>query len=333
MEEARRFFGVRTFAITGSAQPAGDQVEFTVNLVDALKARQIDSRTFLYDPKNPLVSRDQAINLVVRMMNLDVPAAAHSAIAAGDTAAPSAYSAYIEGRGLLARFDVPGNVDRAIDSFTKAAQQDPKYALAYAGLAESYWRKTRASGEKQWATLANQNAEYAVQLDGNLAIVHSVLGSVYRDAGRLEDATREFQRAMDLAPANAEAPRQLAETYKTLGRFDEAEKLYIRSTKSRPTDWYGHMLLGLFYYERERYPEAEAELESVKIAHTRQRPRSPATLAPSIACTGATAKPSKNTSRHCVSGRAPPLTPLSVGRIISSTGFRRRCQPSRRPST
>ena len=262
-EEARRFFGVN-LAIVGSAQPAGDRVEFTVNLVDAVSVRQIASRTFLYDPKNPLVSRDQAITQVVRMMNLDVPAAAHSAISAGDTAAPNAYSAYIEGRGLLARYDVPGNVDRAIESFTKATQQDAKYALAYAGLGEAYWRKARATGEKQWATLANQNAEYAVQLDGKLAIAHSVLGSVYVDAGRQEDAIREFQRAMELAPANAEAPRQLAEVYKTLGRFEDAEALYIRSTKSRPTDWYGHLLLGLFYYERERYPEAEAELNQAK---------------------------------------------------------------------
>jgi serine/threonine-protein kinase len=262
-QEARRVFGVN-LVIVGTAQTAGDKVEFTVNLMDALKMQQIATRTFLYDPNNPLVSRDQAVTQVVRMMNLDVPAAARTAISAGDTAAPTAYSAYIEGRGLLARYDVPGNLDRAIASFTKAARQDPKYALAYAGLGEAYWRKTRATGEKQAATLANQNAEYAVHLDGNLAIVHSVLGAVYVDAGRQEDAIREFQRAMELAPANAEAPRQLAEVYNTLGRFQEAEALFIRSTKSRPTDWYGHLLLGLFYYERERYPEAEAELNQAK---------------------------------------------------------------------
>jgi tetratricopeptide (TPR) repeat protein len=87
---------------------------------------------------------------------------------------------------------------------------------------------------------------------------------VYVDAGRQEDAIREFQRAMELSPGNAEAPRQLAEIYKTLGRFDEAEALYIRSTKSRPTDWYGHRLLGLFYYERERYVEAEKQLHDAE---------------------------------------------------------------------
>jgi tetratricopeptide (TPR) repeat protein/TolB-like protein len=260
-EGARRYYG-SNLALSGAAQPAGDKVEFTVKLLDAVKPRQIDSRTFLYDPKDPLVSRDQAVGQVLRMMKLDVPAPARAA--AGDTPAPDAYSAYLEGRGFLARYDLAANIDKAIASFTTATRQDPKYALAFGGLAESYWRKARGTGDKRWSTLANQNAEYAVQLDGSLPIVHSVLGAVYRDAGRQADAIREFQRAMELAPANAEAPRQLAEIYKDLGRFDEAEALYLRSTKSRPTDWYGHLLLGLFYYERERYPEAEAELNQAK---------------------------------------------------------------------
>jgi serine/threonine-protein kinase len=262
-EAARRFFGA-TLAVTGSAQAAGDKVEFTANLVDTAAGRQIGTRTFLYDPGDPLASRDRAVSAVLQMLNMEVPTAARAAIAAGDTAQPTAYSAYLEGRGLLARYDVPGNVDKAIGSFTAAARQDPKYALAYAGLGEAYWRKARTTGDREAGALAAQNAEYAVRLDGSLPIVHSVLGSVYRDAGRQQDAINEFLRAMELAPANAEAPRQLAEIYSALGRFDEAEKLYVSAAASRPTDWYGHLLLGLFYYGRERYAEAEAELNQAK---------------------------------------------------------------------
>jgi tetratricopeptide (TPR) repeat protein len=91
------------------------------------------------------------------------------------------------------------------------------------------------------------------------------LGAVHRDAGRQDEAIREFQLASELAPGNAEAPRQLAEIYNTQGRFEEAEKLYLRAINARPTDWYGHMLLGLFYYERERYAEAEASLKQASM--------------------------------------------------------------------
>ncbi len=259
-EEARRVYGVDR-VIVGKAQRSGDKIQFTLNVLDAATHKSVAERTFIYDPKDPLASRDQAVAQTAAMLNVDVHASASSG---PETGASNAYSSYIEGRGFLARHDLPGNLDRAVSSLSAAVKQDPKYALAYAGLGEAYWRKASFAGDKQFAALANQNAEYAVRLDGKLAIAHSVLGSVYLDAGRQQDAIREFQQAMNLAPANADAPRRLAEVYNTMGRFKEAEDLYIRSTQARPTDWYGYLLLGLFYYERERYPEAEAALNQAK---------------------------------------------------------------------
>jgi eukaryotic-like serine/threonine-protein kinase len=261
IDEARQVYGVSQ-AITGSARQVGDKIEFTARLVDVRSLAQVAERSFVYDPKDPLGSRDRAIAQVADMMKLDVQAAVRSQ--SGDAPAPSAYSAYLEGRGFLARHDLPGNVDRAIASFSSATQQDPKYALAYSGLGEAYLRKASSTGDQQWTALAHQNAERSVQLDGNLAIAHSVLGSVYLDQGRQQDAIRELQRSMDLAPANAEALRKLAAIYSAQGRFDEAEALYLRSTKSRPTDWYGYLLVGVFYYGRGRYPEAEAALIQAK---------------------------------------------------------------------
>ena len=262
-EDARRVYGADQ-VITGSAHQQGDQVEFTVNLVDEATLQTTTSRTFLYDPKDPLLSRDRAVAQVAGMLNLDSAPSVRSRVTAGDTGAPSAYSAYIAGRGFLSRHDLPGNLDKAIASFTQATEQDPKYALAYAGLGEAYWWKASLFGDKESAALANQNAEKAAQLDDRLPVVHSVLGTVYLGAGRQQDAIKQFQRALELAPSNPEASRKLADVYDTMGRFKEAEDLYLASTKARPTDWYGYLLLGLFYYERERYPEAEAALTQAK---------------------------------------------------------------------
>jgi serine/threonine-protein kinase len=262
--EALRVDGAN-LALTGSAETKGDVVEFTVNLVDTASLKSIRSQAFVYDPKNPLVSKNQAVAVVARMMDVDLPDAVRSAVTAGDTAAPDAYSSYLEGRGFLTRHDTRGNIDRAIQSFKTATGQDPKYALAYAGLGEAYWRKAAATGDKQWATLAYQNAEYAEQLDSKLAVVHSTLGLVYLDAGRKADALKEFQKAMDLAPSSAEAIEQLADVYDKQGRFQEAEDLYLRATQARPTDWYGFVLLGIFYYERERYTESEAAFNKAKV--------------------------------------------------------------------
>jgi serine/threonine-protein kinase len=257
VEDARKLHGVR-LVLLSAAKPVGEKVEFTFTLIDAATEKPaVAPRTVVYDPKKPIVSRDQAIAEVMRMLDLRPPAP--ETLKTSDPAAPDAYSAYLAGRGLLARYDVLGNFDKAIKKFEEATRLDPKYALAYAGLAEAYWRRARSQSDAKAAALANQNAEYAVQLDPNLASAHTILGSVYRDAGRKDDAVREFERAIKLG--SPEAPRQLAEIYKSSGRLDEAEALYIRATKARPVDWSGYMMLGLFYFERERYPEAVAVLK------------------------------------------------------------------------
>jgi tetratricopeptide (TPR) repeat protein len=259
-EEARQQFGVN-LAITGSAQPAGADIEFTISLVDTGKMRQLASSHFVYDPANPLASRDQAVAVVGRLLQFEVTPAERTEIQAGDSRAPAAYSAYLEGRGLLSRFDVAGNVEKATAAFHRAIQEDPGYALAYAGLGSAYWRKTKATGDQEWSRLALTNAERAVKLGDSLTLPHTVLGEIDGGSGREEDAIRELRKAMELSPSNAEAMRQLATVYNNMGRFSEAEALYMRAIQMRPTDVQGHQLAGFFYYQRERYGEAEAEFK------------------------------------------------------------------------
>jgi serine/threonine-protein kinase len=260
VEAARKYHGAN-LTLTWSARPDGDKVEFTIDLVDAIRGGTLAQRKLVYDPKSPIVSRDQAVSQVFRMLDLPSPPVAARA---PDPAAPEAFSAYLEGRGYLARYDLGTNIDKAIASFTKSTTQDPSYAMAFAGLAEAYWRKALSTTDKKWMNLAVQNAEHAVSLDPGLAMAHTILGSIYRDDGKRTEAVGEFQRALELAPKNAEAGRQLAGLYSMLGRFDEAEKLYIRSTDARPTDWSGYFQLGLFYSGRQRFEEAVAALNRAK---------------------------------------------------------------------
>jgi tetratricopeptide (TPR) repeat protein/TolB-like protein len=266
--EARRVFGVN-YVVTFSAQPvaesaAAGKINFTLRLIDAATLAEAGSQTFVYDPASPIKSRDRAVTTEMKLLHLDLTPTETKSVRAGDTATPAAYSSYLRGRGLLGRYDIAGNVDKAMALFQDALQQDPNYALAWAGLAEASLRKARETGDKKWSETAITDAQRAVRLDGSLALVHSVLGQVYASAGRAQEAVGELKRAIEIAPGNAEAPRALAGVYTNLGRFQEAEASYIQATKSRPTDWYSHYQLGLFYYGRERYAEAETELRKAR---------------------------------------------------------------------
>jgi len=262
--DARRIYGV-DLAITGSVQlGAGGRLQFMLALVDTAKLRQLAVRAFEYDPQNPLAARDRAVQQLASLLNFTVTPAVQDAVATGDSTAPGAYGAYVSGRGLLVRYDQPGNIDRAIASFSEAARLDPKFALAYAGLAEAYWRRTRQNGDHAMADKALSNARRAVELDGRLAPARAILGQVYGTVGMEHEAVVELQQAMQLAPGDAQAPRELARVYANLGRFGEAEDLYRKATQSRPSDWYGHLLLGGFLLQQERYSEAEQSIRKAR---------------------------------------------------------------------
>src|SRR5581483_11145835 len=115
--------------VSGSIRRLGQNFQITLELVDTAQPRTLDSRTFVYDPATPVASRDRAIEELAQLVKLNLTPAARRLVAAGNTAAPEAYSPYLEGRGLLARYDVPGNIDKAIASFKRAAALDPNYSL------------------------------------------------------------------------------------------------------------------------------------------------------------------------------------------------------------
>ena len=260
-EAARRVYGVN-LVITGSAQRWSDRIQFTLNLVDTAKVRQIASRTVDYDAAKPIALRDGAVNSAVRLLALNLTPESSSSLAAGETFTPGAYAQYLEGSGYLARYDLPGNVDRAIESLTNATRLDGKYALAFAALGQAYWRKAKLSNGSQEAQLALDNIQKAIRLDPRAVDAYVRLAEIYSESGRPGQAVQEAQNALRMAPENAEAYHALGQAYAADHQFDRAEAAYREAIQRKPADWYGHLALGVFYVDRGRYHDARSEFEA-----------------------------------------------------------------------
>jgi eukaryotic-like serine/threonine-protein kinase len=254
--EALRIYGAN-WVVTGTAQPRGAKMQLSLQLIDPARTRQLAARVFEYDPANP-GARGQAVDELAALLSFS-RATARRAVEGSETTPPQAAAAYLKGRGLLARYDVAGNLDQAIDQLQRAVDLDPQYTLAHAALGEACWRKSRATGDAQLAARAIAHGERAVALDPALPTVHTSLAAIYTTTGREQDAIRELKEALRIAPTSAEAKRELARVYVALGRYAEAETAYKEAIAARPTDWYGYLLLGLLYHQQlERYEDAAA---------------------------------------------------------------------------
>src|SRR5262249_40533805 len=149
-EAARRIYGAN-LAFTGSAQRWSDRIQFTQNLVDTATVRQIASTTFEFDAAKPIALRDGAGNGAVRLLALKRSPEWATSLVAGETSIPAAYAEYLKGVGYLARYDLAGNVDRAIASLTEATRLDNKYGLAFAALGQAHWRKAKTKSDPKEA--------------------------------------------------------------------------------------------------------------------------------------------------------------------------------------
>jgi Tfp pilus assembly protein PilF len=148
------------------------------------------------------------------------------------TAAPSARTSHdpvavaLYRSGLHAwQTRTPSGLARAVTDFNAAIMRDPTYAQAYEGLAETYnlMREYTSMPADEAYAKARDAATRAIALDPSLAGAHAALAFVdFYWLRKVPDARREFARAVELDPKNAEARHWYATFLMTVGEFDAA---------------------------------------------------------------------------------------------------------------
>ena len=209
--------------------------------------------------------RQLGVNLVISgsvQLQLELGAKDRQVLAAGATSTSSAYDFYLQARGHLQRRN-RAEVDQAIDLFKQAIRQDPKYALAFAGLSEAYWWNYRITGDTASVAQAEENSTKALELNSKLAPVYVTRGIIQAGTGHHEEAVQALQAALDLEPINPSAGRELAAVYEAMARLDDAESTLKKGLALRPSDWTSLYDLGTFYYRQSRYQEAVPLLQRV----------------------------------------------------------------------
>ncbi len=150
-----------------------------------------------------------------------------------------AYEAYLRGRYEFYRSGVPvgERYPKAIAEFEKAIAIDNDYALAHAGIADSYSQLANYSTGERRAMLyakAKESALRALSLDDTLAETHASIGWINRIYDWDWDASeRHLRRAIELAPNDARNHYLYSFLLITLGRTDEA---LVHARRSRELD-------------------------------------------------------------------------------------------------
>jgi len=249
-----------TMVVQGTVARKGSDVFLTVVLIDAKHLRQMGSAEFENTSGNLAALQNQAVVHLARMMKVNASGRSNQALA---IVAPTAYESYLKALGYLHRYDKPGNPDLAISELKSAVQQNPRFALGFAGLGEAYRLKFLMDHDPSSIEQAVANCRTAVEMDDRLPSVHVTLGLVHENLGKYDLALQEFQKVLDINPRDADAMIGMAGVYEHVNRIPDAEATYKRAIALRPDYWDGYRALAEFYGRQRRVQDSIAQYRRI----------------------------------------------------------------------
>jgi TolB-like protein/Flp pilus assembly protein TadD len=171
---------------------------------------------------------------------------------------PGAYDLYLRGLYYWHRLTPPG-IQRGIEYFQQAVNQDPGYPLAYVGLADCYTMLPITCDAPALDVLpkAVAAAKRSVELDDQLAEAHSAMGSIKLwMEWDWPGAEAAFRRALALNSNYVTAHRYYGHLLSNLGRHAESAEQMRRAREVDPLSPIIHALSGRLMYQARQYDSA-----------------------------------------------------------------------------
>jgi adenylate cyclase len=231
--------------LEGSVRKAGDQLRISVQLIDARTDEHRWSQTYDRKFENVFAIQADVAEQTAGALKVELLRPERAALHERPTATLPAYEAYLRGLSASRGFDYRVESDRqAAEYFESAIREDPRFAAAYAALANHLIMVegvTRSADEV--FPKARELATTALDLDPDSAEAHTALGNLAMQADL--DWTRseaEFDQAISLNPSSSEARCGLAVLFISLQRYDEAKEhllaaIQVDPLRRTPREW------------------------------------------------------------------------------------------------
>jgi adenylate cyclase len=258
VREIGRSLGVGT-VMEGSVRVAGNRLRITAQLIDVDNGYHLWSETYDREMADVFAIQEEIARAIVSALEPELASRRGRLVPQG-TGDPEAYRLYLQGRFLWSQRTLEATT-MAIELFEAAIRADTTYALAYAGLADSYaslrgrgFRTAEETVEKQRAAVKR-----ALELDPRLSEAHKSLANLLFDYDwDWEAAGREFELAVELDPRNAEAAHSYSHYLTAMGRTEESLEQSRIAIEISPYDGAIRSHLG-WHYLFARDPERAAQ--------------------------------------------------------------------------
>ncbi|MEY2881620.1 MAG: hypothetical protein RLZZ15_4000 [Verrucomicrobiota bacterium] len=240
------------FVLEGSVRKTGNKLRITAQLINAADGYHLWSETYDRDMNDLLAIQAEVSQQVMKALLGKLGVEESRALESRVTSNPEAHRFYLLGRFHFGK-NTRAGWDEAIRSFNEALRLDPKHALAYCGIADTYaWMGGNTmSGREGWAK-EEEMARKAIALDANLAEGHFSLGLALASSFRFAEGEAAMRRALAINPNMGLAHDQLGWLLQILARSDESIAHCRKALELEPASviFYTDYALNLFFMRR-----------------------------------------------------------------------------------
>src|SRR5271169_6563759 len=212
--------------VEGSVLRAGDQVRITAQLIEASTDKHLWSQSYEGELRDTLALQNRVARAIADQIQISLNPREQAALKSAKVVNPEAYVSYLKGRYFWNKRSAE-SLKVALAYFNQAIEEDPNYAEAYSGLADTY----ALLGDWQYAVMtprealpkAKAAAIKALELDDSLGAAHNSLAFCLDGFDwDLDAGGKEFRRAVELSPGYATAHHWYAWHLSLVGHNDEA---------------------------------------------------------------------------------------------------------------
>jgi eukaryotic-like serine/threonine-protein kinase len=249
--------------LTGRVMQSGGSLRIGAELVDVPTGSRLWGAQYDRKSGDIFAIQDDISNEIAEKLRLQLTHAQKKRLTRHHTEDPEAYRIYLKGRHHWNRWTEEGFY-KAIEYFQQAIEKDPAYALAHAGVADSYvllgWNSYLPP--KDAFPKAKAAALTALQFDPDLGEAHTPLAAVlWLYDWQWPEAEQEFKRSLELNPTYPTANHWNAEYVMTMGHHAEAIAQMKNSQELDPLSLIINVAIGWAYYTAGHYDEALAQLK------------------------------------------------------------------------
>ena len=250
------------YVLEGSVRREGGVARVSAQLIQVKDQVHLWAHNYDREPGGGLALQNELGRAIAQQVQVQLTPSYGARSVNRYAANPEAYELYLKGRFYMNKRTFP-EIEKSTDYFHKSIQKDPGFALAYAGLADSYLAHAITS-PADFDPQAKAAASRALELDDGLAEAHAALGAVKADFEYdWPGAEREFKRAIELNPNYADGHFRYAWSYLTpLGKSDQAILEMKKALELDPFSRMDNTVLGCVYFYGRKNDQALQQFEN-----------------------------------------------------------------------